>query len=188
MAIISRKSSAGARAAGKPDYFIFTIPAKDLSNITFSAFVGTDNFGYKKQLADYSLDGSTWTNFASVELTQRDADFNGTAGQLYGWNELKGTLPAEANNQEVVYVRIIGDNTGEDLYVTNSAAGEINTAEATMFEYAGNVMITASNADEITVVKNAEENNNAVYNLMGIKVNETSKGIFIKNGKKYILK
>ena len=88
----------------------------------------------------------------------------------------------------MVYVRIIGDNTGEDLYVTNSAAGEINTAEATMFEYAGNVMITASNADGITVVKNAEENDNAVYNLMGIKVNETSKGIFIKNGKKYILK
>ncbi len=188
MSVISRKSSAGARAAGKPDYFIFTIPAKNLSNITFSAFVGTDNFGYKKQLADYSLDGNTWTNFASVELEKRDADFNGTAGQLYGWNELKGTLPAEANNQEVVYVRIIGDLTGEEPFVTNSAAGEINTAEATMFEYAGNVMITASNADGITIVKNAEENDNAVYNLMGIKVNETSKGIFIKNGKKYILK
>lgn len=188
MSIISRKSSAGARAAGKPDYFIFTIPAKDLSDIKFSAFVGTDNFGYKKQLADWSLDGTTWTNFASVELTAREADFNGTAGQLYGWSELVGTLPAEAINQEVVYVRIIGDTTGEDLYVTNTAAGDIDTASATMFEYAGNVMITATNTDGITVVKNAEENDGAIYNLMGIKVNNANKGIFIQNGKKFIMK
>lgn len=188
MAVISRKSTGGARAAGKPDYFIFTIPAKDLTDITFSAFVGTDNFGYKKQLADYSLDGSTWTNFASVELTQRDADFSGTAGQLYGWNELVGTLPAEANNQEVVYVRIIGDNSGEDLYVTNTAAGEIDVENASMFEYAGNVLITATNSDGISIINNAEKNDGTIFNLMGIKVNNATKGVFIKNGKKFIVK
>lgn len=188
MAVISRKSTGGARAIGKPDYFIFTIPAKDLTDITFSAFVGTDNFGYKKQLADYSLDGSTWTNFASVELTQRDADFSGTAGQLYGWNELVGTLPAEANNQEVVYVRIIGDNSGEDLYVTNTAAGEIDVENASMFEYAGNVLITATNSDGISIINNAEKNDGTIFNLMGIKVNNATKGVFIKNGKKFIVK
>lgn len=189
MAVISRKSTAAARAAGMPDYFIFTFPAKDLTDITFSAFVGTDNFGYKKQLADYSLDGNTWTNFASVELEKRDADFSGTAGQLYGWNELVGTLPAEANNQETVYVRIIGDINAEDKFVTNTAAGEIDTETAGMFEYCGNVMITASKVDDgITFVNNDESGDNAIYNLMGMKVGNTSKGIVIKNGKKFVVK
>ena len=188
MSVISRKSTAGARAAGMPDYFIFTIPAKDLHDITFSAFVGTDNFGYKKQLADYSLDGTNWTNFASVELTAREADFNGTAGQLYGWNELVGTLPAEANNQEVVYVRIIGDTTADEPYVTNTAAGEIDTATAGMFEYAGNVLITANNASGITIVNNEDGSDVATYNLMGMKVTNTTKGIVIKNGKKFVVK
>ena len=189
MAVISRKSSAAARAAGKPDFFIFTVSTKELQDVTFSAFVGTDNFGYKKQLADYSLDGNTWTNFASVELEKRDADFSGTAGQLYGWNELVGTLPAEANNQETVYVRIIGDVNAEDKFVTNSAAGEIDTESAVMYEYCGNVLISASKIDlGITSVNNEDGSDNAIYNLMGMKVTNTTKGIVIKNGKKIVVK
>ncbi|MBO4316462.1 MAG: hypothetical protein J5867_10950, partial [Prevotella sp.] len=100
-----------------------------------------------------------------------------------------GTLPAEANNQETVYVRIIGDVNAEDKFVTNSAAGEIDTETAGMFEYCGNVLISASKIDlGITSVNNEDGSDNTTYNLMGMKVGATTKGIVIKNGKKIVVK
>ena len=35
---------------------------------------------------------------------------------------------------------------------------------------------------------NVENNNDAIYNLQGVRVNGTAKGLFIQNGKKYVVK
>ena len=44
------------------------------------------------------------------------------------------------------------------------------------------------NLTGIENVKNAELNNDAIYNLQGVRVNNAQKGIFIKNGKKFVIK
>jgi len=188
ISVLSRKTSASARSASKPDFLVFTFPTKGLNDIEFAAFCGTDNFGYKTQLADYSIDGgATWTNFAKVDLESRAATFSIGDGVLWGWNELKGQLPAAANDQEQVMVRIIGDVAGEMIV---NGISEIDQATANMFEYTGAVVITAGGG--LSGIANVAADNVAanapVYNLMGMKVGSSARGLLIKNGKKYIVK
>lgn len=55
-------------------------------------------------------------------------------------------------------------------------------------------MLTIVFADEetnttgIETVETAEQNSDAIYNLQGVRVNNATKGIFIKNGKKVVIK
>lgn len=189
ISVISRKTSAVAIENKTPDFFVFTFSTKDLKGVEFSAFCGTDNFGYKTQKADWSLNGETWTNFAKVDLVSKPAAYGGTEvnGVHWGWTELKGTLPEAAENQEKVMVRIIGDVDGE--FATNEY--NITPEDATqMFEYAGAVIITAGNDSEgiAELSNNAKLQNAPVFNLMGIRVNGQAKGLLIKSGKKHIMK
>ncbi len=187
--VLSRKSPAIVRAENKPDFLVFTFSTKDLHNVVFSAFCGTDNFGYKTQLADYSIDGGqTWINFAKVDMESKPASYAGASepnGVHWGWTELKGILPAEVENLESVQVRVIGDVTGEQ--VDNVYSG-IDHETANMFEYVGAVLITAGEAAGIQNV-NFVQNKNAVrYNLSGQKVDDSYKGVVIVNGKKMFVK
>ena len=45
-----------------------------------------------------------------------------------------------------------------------------------------------ANTTGIETVKNAEQNSDAIFNLQGVRVSGAQKGIFIKNGKKYVVK
>ncbi len=45
-----------------------------------------------------------------------------------------------------------------------------------------------ANLTGIENVKTAEQNNDAIYNLQGVRVNKAQKGIFIMNGKKFVVK
>ena len=58
---------------------------------------------------------------------------------------------------------------------------------------AGARVITIEEADgSVTAIDTVEtqngENNGAIYNLQGVRVNKASKGVFIQNGKKVIIK
>ena len=55
---------------------------------------------YKTYNAEYSLDGTTWTNFGSINMTGAKAAAS-----------FSETLPSAANNQENLYIRMIADNT-----------------------------------------------------------------------------
>lgn len=192
MNVLSRRSSDLARAAKKHNYAQFELSTKGLTGINFSCFVGGDNIILKKQLADWSADGSNWTNFASVELEQRDATFlvdgEETAGKLAGWAELKGTLPAEAENLDKLYIRVISDPESEPLWSVSSLEATKDTG--VLFEYVGNVLITAGNGSQgIQNVSNTTDATSApLYNLMGIRVNSQAKGLLIQNGKKVVVK
>ena len=143
--IITRRTNAAAHQAGQMNYALFKLCTKNLADVKFSCFVGTDNFMFAMQVLEYSLDGgNSWSTFAHVDMTdaKRDADFNGTAGYLYGWKELAGTLPAAANNQEEVLVRVISNPNSAPL--TNPAAGTIDVTTADTHEYIGQVLITGT--------------------------------------------
>lgn len=55
---------------------------------------------YQRYNAEYSLDGTTWTNFGSINMTGVKAAAS-----------FSETLPSAANNQENLYIRMIADNT-----------------------------------------------------------------------------
>jgi hypothetical protein len=85
-----------------------------------------------------------------------------------------------------------GDNAGEyktlakkSLYIVGkknvSGAAELEI----VFEGDDNF---DPNFTGIENVKNAELNNDAIYNLQGVRVNKAQKGIFIMNGKKFVVK
>ena len=55
---------------------------------------------YQRYNAEYSLDGTTWTNFGFITMTGVKAAAS-----------FSETLPSAANNQENLYIRMIADNT-----------------------------------------------------------------------------
>ena len=184
---ITRRTTAQRRNYGKMDYVCISFSTKDMTGIKVSALVGTDNFCFTKQLLDYSLDGENWTNFGSLELETREAMFSGTPGLLAGWGDLNGTLPAEAENQETVNVRIISDPTSEAI--VNPAAGELDLTAVDNFEYVGSILITAGeDLQGIDDIVRTAQTNAPVYNLMGMKVSRDAKGLLIRDGKKLIVK
>ncbi len=190
---LSRQTLPESRLEGHMDYIVFTFSTLNANNVTFSAYVGTDNFACKKQVAEYSIDGgTTWKALASVELTERPATFSIGEGQLFGWDELKGTLPAEAEGKEEVQVRVIGDVTGEMVW--NNVNGEVDNETANTFEYLTEVLISATTTDGIKAIpvdtKPAlVEDNAPVYNILGQLVASPVAGqLYFKNGKKYIVK
>lgn len=195
MPIITRRSSAAGHTAGQPNYAMFKINGKGLSDIKFSCYTGTDNFMYSTQLLEYSIDGGkTWTQFASVDMTdaKRDADFGGKAGYLFGFKELAGTLPADANGKEEVYVRVISDTKSTPL--TNPAAGTVDPTVGDTHEYIGQVLITATigaggiEGAVAAPVQTELDPNAPIYDLTGRQVSNPVKGIYLQNGKKFIVK
>ena len=202
MPIISRRSPAVAHHGATPqvNYAVFTLSTKDLKDIKFSCFVGSDNYMFTKQMADYSVDGgATWTNFASYEMTEEDArdmvfGAEETPGKLFGWAELKGDLPAAAANVESVQIRVISDPASVAL--VNEAAGSIALDANDTFEYIGSVLITADCSGIDTGINGIQTNNSKVfnanapiYNLMGVQVkNASANGLYIQNGKKFFKK
>ncbi len=90
------------------------------------------------------------------------------------------------------------EKSGEILVINITASADFKGGDGKIYE------IVLTNADrqsykpeaanftigETTGISsiNAEENGGAVYNLAGQKVNNAQKGLFIKNGKKFVVK
>lgn len=143
MAVISRRTPAIAKEAGKMDYAFFNLNTKGIKGIHVSAYTGSDNNIFEKQNLDYSLDGGkTWTNFGG-----------GTVTGILTWAELTGDLPDECEGKDTVLVRIISDPTTKYFY--NPAAypdlsGEALDAAVKAqdgFAYVGNILVTYEEAN-----------------------------------------
>ena len=207
MGVMSRRTPSAVVTLGEqdPHAVVVEFSTTDQTGIAFSCFVGTDNYAYKTQKLFWSLDGTAWTELASVDLTERAAVFGENEGQLYGWNELKADLPAAADNQEKVYVKIMGDKAGEKVW--NSVNGEVvayggvTHNEETgkdawigndMFEYVGNILITASSLSAIETIgldSKAVNANAPVFNILGQRVAKPVAGqLYIQSGKKFFVK
>lgn len=76
------------------------VNAKDFTNINVQFQMLYNYNAYKKYNAEYSLDGTTWTNFGSVTMSGAKAPVS-----------FSKTLPAACNNQADLYIRLIADKT-----------------------------------------------------------------------------
>lgn len=186
MPVISRRTNGDVRSAVGPAYAVFEFSTENYKDVVFSCYVGTDNLALDEQAAEVSLDGETWESLTSVKLSdaQRPAEFNGTAGELYGWSKIGATLPAKYANQSKVLVRVMGkaeDYTAAAAYVYNSYNGEPDVATATTFEYVGSILISGTyDATAVAGVSAVEE---AV--AAPVKAVEDGRVIISKDGKKF---
>ena len=176
MAIISMRTPRNTRDYNR-NYAVIELPAAKLSNIQIDYFIGTDNNASKNQKLYYSLDGENYTEIAdaSVELTN---------GQ---WSNVKATLPAACNNAEKVYIKIQGQinngDTAENIVYTSlaSAFDTEKIFDNDVFEYIGNILITADGATGVVVT----EADAAEAAAAPVKVIENGGIVIIKDGKKF---
>lgn len=90
-------------------YWEISFSTKGYSNIKFSNGFGHSYNTYKVMKAQYSVDGTNFTDVGTYDIVDR------------GWVDGEFTLPAEANNQERVYIRwvpgseeLVGNETDYD--------------------------------------------------------------------------
>ena len=176
MAIISMRTPRNTRDYNR-NYAVIELPAAKLSNIQVDYFIGTDNNASKNQKLYYSLDGENYTEIAdaAVELTN---------GQ---WSNVKATLPAACNNAEKVYIKIQGQinngDTAENIVYTpqTSSFDPEKIFDNDVFEYIGNILITADGATGVVVT----EADAAEAAAAPVKVIENGGIVIIKDGKKF---
>jgi len=114
-----------------PDYIFIEFSTKDLKNVTIKSLVGSDNSMFKINKMQYSLDGTTYTDFSVFE-------FN---GEFNVWQNFEGVLPVEAENQDKVYVRWFPDVSSEWIKAPESAT---STSE---YQFLTNVIISSGYGD-----------------------------------------
>ena len=176
MAIISMRTPRNTRDYNR-NYAVIELPAAKLSNIQIDYFIGTDNNASKNQKLYYSLDGENYTEIAdaAVELTN---------GQ---WSNVQATLPAACNNAEKVYIKIQGQinngDTAENIVYTpqTSSFDPEKIFDNDVFEYIGNILITADGATGVVVT----EADAAEAAAAPVKVIENGGIVIIKDGKKF---
>lgn len=95
-------------------------------------------------------------------------------------------------NKDATYTKATGDHEIGDLRWLSAKSlyivGKVNAAAPNLevvFEGDDNF---DANTTGIDTVKNAEQNSDAIFNLQGIRVNNAQKGIYIMNGKKFVVK
>jgi hypothetical protein len=84
-----------------------------------------------------------------------------------------------------------GDKNGEYKTMAKNSlyiVGKKNVSGAPELEIVFVDEVDDANLTGIENVKTAEQNNDAIYNLQGVRVNKAQKGIFIMNGKKFVVK
>lgn len=176
MAIISMRTPRNVRDFNR-NYAVIELPATSLSNIQIDYYIGTDNNASKVQKLYYSLDGVNYTEIAdaAVELTN---------GQ---WSNVQATLPAACNNAEKVYIKIQGqindgDNADNIVYTPLTSAFDTEKIfDNDVFEYIGNILITADSATGVVVA----EADDAKAAVATVKAVENGRIIISKLGKKF---
>ena len=92
-------------------YFQLQFSSKGYQNLKLSASVGDDYNAYGVMYAQYSTDGETFTTFGTYHLPNR------------GWDSQEFDLPADAANQDRVYIRFMPDYESELVGVIDSRDG-----------------------------------------------------------------
>ena len=122
-------------------YFEISFSSKGYQNLKLSAAVGDDYNAYSIINAEYSTDGTTFTKFGTYELPNR------------GWTDGEFDLPAEANDQQRVYIRFMPDYTSPKVGVESTNDGTMLTDVFVLAETTG-----AADAVPVLVSSNPAQN------------------------------
>lgn len=92
-------------------YFEMSFSTKGYKNVTVSNALGDDFNAYSTMTAQYSTDGENFTDVCTFTLPDR------------GWDEQTYTLPANADNQDKIWVRWMPDYSSPLVGVTSDNDG-----------------------------------------------------------------
>jgi len=104
-----------------PDYVYIKFSTKGLSNLKVKSLYSTDNSTFKVQKLQYSVNGGSYSTFATDTITATDT-ISGGLNQT--WMPFEGTLPVDAENQDTISVRWIADATSERLFIRGLTASD----------------------------------------------------------------
>ena len=124
----------------------------------------------KMQEAEYQLKNATFNNISTMPTDNE---------LVYGEN----VTPSRLNYQYKLGVK------GGVVAFYRIVTGKINGVyiqAATAYDRLN--LVLEGEATAIKGINKAGENNGAIYNLQGVRVNKAQKGLYIQNGKKYIMK
>lgn len=141
------------------DAYVKTLPST--YNVKFTLGEGIESYQINEVSASYVGASNLWLNmgYTAIEGTSFDITITPSSGLNIDVKVGETTITADANG--VFVIPVSGAAT---ISITKSTGTGINT-------------INASNAD------------NAIYTLQGVKVNgKAAKGLYIKNGKKVVVK
>ena len=119
-----------------PDYSYITFSTKGMTGVKVSAVLLAEARMHKTTKMEYSLDNATWNTLTTITID--------SVGDC--WRDAIATLPAAAENQDVVYVRWIGDVdspiVGPGMAGTDKGAKPVSRKYYT-YQFIGNIKVTA---------------------------------------------
>ena len=121
-----------------PDYYYIKFSTKGMTGVKVSAVLLAEARMHKTTKMEYSLDNASWNTLTTITI-----DSVGDA-----WRDAIATLPAAAENQDVVYVRWIGDVdspiVGPGMAGTDKDAnGWPVSRKYYTYQFIGNIKVTA---------------------------------------------
>ncbi|MCD7710176.1 MAG: hypothetical protein LUI04_02325 [Porphyromonadaceae bacterium] len=116
-----------------PDYTYITFSTKGMSGITVSSVILSEARNFSVTNLEWSLDNVTYETLNSVQI-----DALGTA-----WLDLNATLPSGADDQEIVYVRWIGDNNYPIIGAGMSGTTDNHLRCYNTYMFIGNIKVVA---------------------------------------------
>ena len=164
------------RTKGKESGTVITAePVTEAEDALFAADVTGDYVYFDKTFAKMNQFGYTTQKIANQNL-RNDAEF------------LDRDIFYLANPKTRGFAFIQVDKTQDGLAAKSLyIVGKLNTVNGR-----ANVIFDdeVESESETTGIENVEveSNNDAIYNLQGVRVNGATKGLFIQNGKKYVVK
>ena len=173
----------------------YEFTAANASSITFTQITGTTLEAGKPYLVYVDTNVATSATFTGVNVTATSA---GSTSEINGLT-FKGNYVAgfDMTGKYGVAYHNDSDDSKDGWYIMkggNDATGKAFSAyfEGTVPTISGGArgfsIITDDGTTKINTVEKVEEGDGEIYNLMGVRTSAPRKGLYIKNGKKYIVK
>jgi hypothetical protein len=157
---------------------------------TFAAGDPADYYFFDAALAVQNQLRYNPAEIANQEL-KNNAEFAGRDVYVMANPKTQGFAFAKFDKNGT-YTKDTGDHLAGDLRCLSAKSlyivGKVNDASKLTVVFEGDEDFDANETTGIKDVKSIDANDGVIYNLQGVRVNNATKGIFIQNGKKYVIK
>jgi hypothetical protein len=157
---------------------------------TFAAGDPADYYFFDAALAVQNQLRYNPAEIANQEL-KNNAEFAGRDIYVMANPKTQGFAFAKFD-KDATYTKATGDHEVGDLRCLSAKSlyivGKVNDASKLTVVFEGDEDFDANETTGIKDVKSINANDGVIYNLQGVRVNNATKGIFIQNGKKYVIK
>jgi hypothetical protein len=126
--------------------------------------------------AEYQLKNASFNDLSTLDASHNDLEVND--GDAFTPSRIKYQYKFGAKGGKVAFYRVTsGEIKKGGIFIESRVASDRL-----------DIVFQGEEATAIKGINTAEKNNGAIYNLNGMRVNKAQKGIYIQNGKKYVVK